>query len=334
MKCKKIIQIGSLLLLFFIFFRFPKDPVVLAQWIHILKRKNFKPTSNTVLCSEHFVESDYLESSCKKKLLKKTALPSIFKFPSHLQTKVSCRRPVVQNVELPALPTEIEVVMNEEPNVKEVSTQTALTGEKLKQHLQKSKRQRKIFLQREKRRNAKIKSLKGMLKMLHANNIRNECLEQTPSENFRTLPMELFENEIKNRTKSKFHHNYSDEVKKFALTLHFYSPRAYKFIRKRCILPHPSRLHKYLSSKKYEPGVLTEVLDFLKDKILKGDDVSHLKKVALIFDAMAIRETRVYDPKLDKNVGYVNLGGIANDDSEQLATEALFFPDSKFYQAI
>lgn len=128
MKCKKIIQIGSLLLLFFIFFRFPKDPVVLAQWIHILKRKNFKPTSNTVLCSEHFVESDYLESSCKKKLLKKTALPSIFKFPSHLQTKVSCRRPVVQNVELPALPTEIEVVMNEEPNVKEVSTQTALTG--------------------------------------------------------------------------------------------------------------------------------------------------------------------------------------------------------------
>lgn len=129
---------------------------------------------------------------------------------------------------------------------------------------------------------------------------------------------------LKIEKKSKFHHNYSDEVKKFALTLLFYSPRAYKFIRKRCILPHPSRLHKYLSSKKYEPGVLTEVLDFLKDKILKGDDVSHLKNVALIFDAMAIRETRVYDPKLDKNVGYVNLGGIANDDSEQLATEALF----------
>lgn len=129
---------------------------------------------------------------------------------------------------------------------------------------------------------------------------------------------------LKIEKKSKFHHNYSDEVKKFALTLLFYSPRAYKFIRKRCILPHPSRLHKYLSSKKCEPGVLTEVLDFLKDKILKGDDVSHLKNVALIFDAMAIRETRVYDPKLDKNVGYVNLGGIANDDSEQLATEALF----------
>lgn len=129
---------------------------------------------------------------------------------------------------------------------------------------------------------------------------------------------------LKIEKKSKFHHNYSDEVKKFALTLLFYSPRAYKFIRKRCTLPHPSRLHKYLSSKKCEPGVLTEVLDFLKDKILKGDDVSHLKNVALIFDAMAIRETRVYDPKLDKNVGYVNLGGIANDDSEQLATEALF----------
>lgn len=42
-----------------------------------------------------------------------------------------------------------------------------------------------------------------MLKMLHAKNIRNECLEQTLSENFRTLPMELFENEIKNRKKKQ-----------------------------------------------------------------------------------------------------------------------------------
>lgn len=38
-----------------------------------------------------------------------------------------------------------------------------------------------------------------------------------------------------------------------------------------------------------------------------------------------LRQALVYDLKLDKNVGYVNLGGIANDDNQQLATEALFF---------
>lgn len=210
----------------------------MAKWIHAIKRKNFKPSPNTVLCSEHFVESDYLESSYNKKLLKKTAVPTIFKFPSYLQR----RRPLVRNVESPVLITADETLVNEEPSVKTVSTQTSLNGEKFMESLLKVKRQRKIILQRVKRMNDKIKSLKGMVKMLHENNIRNECLEQTLSENFKTLPIELFQNEMKNKKKSKFHHTYSNEVKKFAMTLYSYSPQAYKFIRKRCTLPHPARL--------------------------------------------------------------------------------------------
>jgi hypothetical protein len=49
---------------------------------------------------------------------------------------------------------------------------------KLEEQLKNSRSARKIALQQVKRRNDKIKSLKGMVKMLHDNNIRNECLEE------------------------------------------------------------------------------------------------------------------------------------------------------------
>lgn len=69
----------------FLFFRFPlNDPQRLNLWVQALHRKNFKPTKSMVLCSEHFKETDYLESSLRKNLLKADAVPSIFRFPSYM----------------------------------------------------------------------------------------------------------------------------------------------------------------------------------------------------------------------------------------------------------
>jgi len=41
----------------------------------------------------------------------------------------------------------------------------------------------------------------------------------------------LFENEIKNVNKSPHGRRYSEEVKKFAVTLHYHSPKAYDYCR-------------------------------------------------------------------------------------------------------
>lgn len=49
--------------------------------------------------------------------------------------------------------------------------------------------------------------------------------------NFNRMVGDLFENECKNRNKLRKGCRYTDEIKKFALTLHFYSPKAYNYCR-------------------------------------------------------------------------------------------------------
>ncbi|XKL59823.1 hypothetical protein PGB90_000839 [Kerria lacca] len=67
-----------------------KDHERFKKWIHAVKRKDFKPTSNAVLCSLHFKESNYYPSVISGNLmLKKDAIPSVFSFPDHLQKKLA-----------------------------------------------------------------------------------------------------------------------------------------------------------------------------------------------------------------------------------------------------
>lgn len=140
------------------------------------------------------------------------------------------------------------------------------------------------------------------------------------SNNFSNIPFQLYENECKNLRKAKKRRRFSEDIRNFALTLYSYSPRAYRFIQRRSSLPHPVTLRRYLSKRNCYPAILDEVIQFL-GKV----NYSHLKHVSLVFDAMAIRSCISYDTKRDKNVGYVDLGGIKSPDSEKLATEALFF---------
>jgi hypothetical protein len=84
-------------------------------------------------------------------------------------------------------------------------------------------------------------------------------------------------------------------------------------------LPHSSTIRKWLSSVTCEVGFLSEVFEFLKTQ----SHNDYLKDVALIFDSMAIRKQIVYDKQSDKHYGYVDLGGIANIETEEMATEAL-----------
>lgn len=73
---------------------------------------------------------------------------------------------------------------------------------------------------------------------------------------------------------------------------------------------------------KLRVGFLTEVFEFLKNKVYEND---FLKNVALIFDSMSIRSHLMYDKKTDKHYGYVDYGGVANGNLEELATEVLVF---------
>ena len=72
------------------FFSFPfKDPHRLEAWVAAIRRKDWKPTKATRICSEHFTSSDFLERpGTYIKHLKPNAVPNVFKaFPKHLQPK-------------------------------------------------------------------------------------------------------------------------------------------------------------------------------------------------------------------------------------------------------
>lgn len=60
------------------------------KWIHAVRRKDFKPSQGSRICSRHFTEKDYDPPVISGPLrLKKTAIPSVFDFPEHLLPKQS-----------------------------------------------------------------------------------------------------------------------------------------------------------------------------------------------------------------------------------------------------
>lgn len=165
-----------------------------------------------------------------------------------------------------------------------------------------------------------------MLNLLKNNHLIGDTVEDIFKNQFdSSLPFALFQNEIANVNSASNHKSYSEEIQEFCLTLHFYSPRAYKFIRQRSTLPDPSTIRRWIATRHCNPGILHEVIDYFKQKLKsEASNFSHVKYVVLIYDAMSIREG-FWPDKSGKVYGYCDLGGIAHTDNEELAKKALFF---------
>ncbi|XP_063914519.1 THAP domain-containing protein 1-like isoform X2 [Zophobas morio] len=63
--------------------QFPKDPELKTKWLQAMRRLNYVPSNTARLCSQHFLETDFI-IQFGKKLLKNGAVPTVFKFPKHL----------------------------------------------------------------------------------------------------------------------------------------------------------------------------------------------------------------------------------------------------------
>lgn len=117
---------------------------------------------------------------------------------------------------------------------------------------------------------------------------------------------------------------YPAELRAFALTLNFYSPKAYKYIRKtfKNFLPDLSTIRKWYSVLDGRPGFTHEVFEALKCKVSKSKTPIFCN---LVVDEVAIRQGIVYDGK--RYYGLVDLGiHMSNDtDVPRQATNALVF---------
>lgn len=117
---------------------------------------------------------------------------------------------------------------------------------------------------------------------------------------------------------------FSANLRSFAATLHFYSPKAYEFVRTKfdTCLPHVRTLKKWYQSINAEPGFTTESLNAIKAKVQAS---KHALLCNLVLDEMAIRKRIEWDGT--RMHGYVDIGtgSSGSGDSSDVAKEALVF---------
>ena len=185
-------------------------------------------------------------------------------------------------------------------------------------------KKRKTLQQRVRRLKRKVTSLSKLIDELQQKNlisVYGACMLSGCSAG---APLELFKRI--NRDKKLGHlsrDSYSPEMQKFAFTLHFYSPKAYKYVRStfRLSLPHTSVIKTWYGRMNGEPGLTIESLDVLKLHVQQAKLENTTVYCNLVLDEMAIRKHVEWDGKQFR--GYVDMGTEVEDDSLPVATEAL-----------
>lgn len=81
------------------------------------------------------------------------------------------------------------------------------------------------------RKEEHIKNMKHLFDELKKKYVSDIDALNMLSREFEGMALNLFQNEIKNKSRSASGRRYSDEVKKFAVTLFYHSPKAYDYCR-------------------------------------------------------------------------------------------------------
>lgn len=174
-----------------------------------------------------------------------------------------------------------------------------------------------------KRQNNRLKekyaTLKEVIQELKKRRFVDEALDDELSkgvENDEDIMKILF-----SRRKTPFS-KFPPALRKFALTLHFYSPSAYKYLRDKFkkTLPHPHTLYRWYKSIDAEPGFTSEAFTILADKVSTSPSSPLL--CSLTVDEMAIRQQKIWTGT--KYEGLVDMG-IGFKESDAKATQAYVF---------
>jgi len=254
-----------------VFNRFPiKNRALLAKWLHSSRRDNWKPTENSYICSRHFAGNCFRRYAGQTRLTE-DAVPTLFDFPSHLVKPQTSRRvlrrcaasPPVVDVDCTPQSVCTSVCINETHNYALTSSPRAVKR-RYDDMLQRQKlrcdvaaKRLKVARRRLFRQQKKISCMKDLLTALKSRTDMSsvDVLERC----FGHIPAEMLKRKLHCSSKQ----SYSDDLRSFALTLHFYSAKAYDFIRKTfaSALPHPSTLRSWCSAVDGRPGFTREAFE-------------------------------------------------------------------------
>ena len=166
-------------------------------------------------------------------------------------------------------------------------------------------------------------SLSEVIKDLKESSMISSNCEEMLQQAYSGVPLEITKRILQQKSSVPSRASYPDELKSFALTLSFYSVKAYNYVRKtfKLALPHPSTLRTWYRSMNGQPGFTEEAFAALSLRVEEERKNQRQVVCSLVFDEMAIRKHVEWDGK--KFAGYVDVGAGIENDSAPVATEAL-----------
>uniref|UniRef100_A0A8C5DLD4 THAP domain-containing protein 1-like n=1 Tax=Gouania willdenowi TaxID=441366 RepID=A0A8C5DLD4_GOUWI len=146
------------------FHKFPlARPDVCDKWVSAMRRNNFKPTKYSNICSQHFT-TDCFKRECNNRVLKESAVPSLFTF--NLSIKVSCSQlsnavSIILIAEEPDTCSDTQAVCCDHNYTAEDSPQQKKRLEQLEEQLQRVRKKLKTMQQKCRRQERQLKRLKA-----------------------------------------------------------------------------------------------------------------------------------------------------------------------------
>lgn len=188
------------------------------------------------------------------------------------------------------------------------------------EELKEMKRKFKASNEKVRRMKKKVDSLDKVVEQLLEKEVISQSYATILESSYSDVPHEMLKKALGSTTTKMA--RFPDSLKAFALTLQFYSTKAYNYVRStfNLALPHPRTLRRWYQSIDGQPGFTQEAFTALKAKSVEGDVVC-----SLMVDEMAIRKHLTWDNERERFCGFRDIGTGVDDDSAPLATEALVF---------
>ena len=247
------------------FHRFPHNkPDLLQKWAQAVRRQNWYPNKYSLICSVHFTESCFnVTPGNQHHQLHKNAIPSVFHgfentCKNWIKKKISCEKKDcrVQNKYIWAISIKIKKSVNTEHAYISKETHDA--------KIKKLSKKIEALHQKVCRWEKWIKNMKDLFDILKQKQLIANEQHVVLNHNFGDLAAHLVKNQQKNTHHiSQYSNWYHTEIKQFAMTLHFYSPKAYEIVQKILKLPHSSSIRTWAANVNCLPGYLTIAIQLI-----------------------------------------------------------------------
>jgi hypothetical protein len=256
----------------------------------------------------------------QRPLLKVDAIPTNFPtYPALLQpTSSKGRRLIVRKILPPVTTEEAHASTTQtDATVCETSMDRPITPKRSgrpklppEQRINKLKQTVNALRKKVRRHQNKTRIQKNLLNILQKEN----KLQSAQLESIDGCLSELIKNQAINRQRKR-NKNFSQKIKEFAFTMHFYSPRSYAYLRSIFDLPTSRTIRRWLESVECDPGFLVDTIQLVAKNCQNSANA-----FSLVIDSMAIRKRLIIDQSTNKVLGHVTVG-----DTSKLAGEALVF---------